>query len=494
MVDQDRPNILLITTDQQRYDTAGPARPSFLRTPHLDLLTREGIWFNRAYADCPICVPARMSIMSGRSGISHGMTLNGSSSDVLLNRPTLPGLLSAAGYQSVGIGKMHFTPPRARHGFDQVVLPDDYYAWIREIGYPLRPMRHGLGQNELYPGVSTVPESLTLTSWIAEQSVQFIRERRDPTVPFFLWTSFSKPHPPLDPPEPYASMYADAPISKPFSGSWSSDKNAPEAFVRQRQRLSYDLVPPEVIHAARIAYYGLITHIDYVIGRVLSALQDVNLYNDTLILFTSDHGEFLGDHHAGGKVMFHESSARIPFILRLPKSWTERHHGTTSDALVTHADIVPTLLAAAGVSTESSSDEFDGQDLIELVHGKTRAREVLVAAAHESGTSREGPPAYLAVTDGQWKYIWYPEGPSEQFFDVVNDPTESRDLSREAAVEPHRSKMRDRLIAELQRTAPRWVTDDGLIRIPRRGDTVADRRNQAWPGLHTEYYPVDVKH
>ncbi|MBF8193872.1 sulfatase-like hydrolase/transferase [Nonomuraea sp. K274] len=480
------PNILLITTDQQRHDTIGPRAPEFLRTPHLDHLAREGVRFDAAYAQTAICVPARTSIMTGQSPFAHGMTCNGSTSDVMGRDDTLPAVLRGRGYGTAAIGKMHFTPPRARHGFDELVLPDDYYRWMRESGIPERPMRTGLGQNELYPGTSTVPESLTLTSWIAEESVRYIRDRRDPTAPFFLWTSFSKPHPPLDPPEPYASMYRDAPIPEPVFGDWSGDDRCPEAVKRWRQRQSYDLVPPGVIKAARAAYYGLVTHIDYAIGHILAALQDVGLFDDTLIVFTSDHGEYLGDHHTGSKVFFHDASARLPFLLRPPKSWHTHWHGTASEALATHADILPTLLAAAG---GRPGPGVEGQNLLAVLSGDEPPRSHLCATATEAPSA---DPLYHAITDGRHKYIWYPEGPASQLFDLADDPLELTDLSGEERTAGVQEDLRRELVRHLNEYGS--LTCDRLPETPPRGDSTADRRARSWPGYHTEWTEADVRH
>lgn len=483
-----RPNIVLITTDQQRFDTVRPWAPDFLRTPHLDHLAREGVTFRRAYAQTPVCVPARASVMTGRSPFDHGITCNRSTSDAMGREGTLPAVLRSAGYATAAIGKMHFTPQRARHGFDEMILPDDYYRWIAGLGPGIAPMRTGLGQNELYPGVATVPEALTLTAWIAEEAVRYIRDRRDPTVPFFLWVSFSKPHPPLDPPEPYASMYRDAPVPEPIRGGWSEhDETCPVAFARQRQRHGFDLIPPPVIRAARQAYLGLVTQIDYALGRVFAALQDVGLFDETLLLFTSDHGEFLGDHRSGNKIMFHEPSARLPFLLRPPKSWPAERAGGTSDALVTHADILPTLAAAAGATPPST---VDGLDLLRLLDGEVPARAHLIGTATER--AQDATPIYLAVTDGRWKYIWYPEGGQQQLFDLVSDPEERDD--RRAAEPAVLEKLRATLVEELTRRGSPWASGGDLIQVPLRGDTVAERRRQAWPGYHTERYDADVRH
>ena len=478
-----QPNLLLITTDQQRYDAAGDAAPSFLRTPHFNQLCREGIRFPNARADCPICVPARVGIMTGKTVFGHGMDTNGPTSSVMGRDDTLPAMLREQGYQTAAIGKMHFGPMRARHGFDEMLLPDDYYRWMEQSGYPTKPMRHGLGQNELYPGMATVPEALTLTNWTAEQCVSYIRDRRDPNLPFFLWCSFSKPHPPLDPPEPYYSMYRNAPIPEPIFGDWSEDPRCPIPFQRHRESWSCDIIPPEIIREARAAYYGLITQIDYNVGRVLAALQDDHLLQDTLIIYTSDHGEFLGDHHSGGKFTFHEASARVPFVVRLPRSWGDRRHGSECDALATHADILPTFLAAAGGTPGAA---IEGRDLIACARTGEAPREFLEATAMDG--------LYFGITDGQWKYVFYPEGGSEQFFDLRNDPLELRDLALHGEEQEPMAALRAEMIRRHEARGSNWVKDGQLVRVAPRGDSVADRRNLAWPGWHTEHCGIDVCH
>lgn len=477
------PNILLITTDQQRFDAAGDAAPAFMRTPHYDHLCREGIQFTSARADCAICVPARVSIMTGKTVFEHGMDGNGNTTDVMGREGTLPTRLRECGYQTAAIGKMHFGPMRSRHGFDEMLLPDDYYRAMERSGQPLQPMRHGLGQNELYPTMATVPEAQTLTNWIAEQCVDYIRNRRDPNHPFFLWCSFSKPHPPLDPPEPYYSMYRTCDIPEPVFGDWSESPDCPIPFARHRDAWSCDLVPPEIIREARAAYYGLITQIDYNVGRVFAALQDLEMFNDTLILYTSDHGEFIGDHHTGGKFTFHEASAHVPCALRLPQSWENRCYGSACASLVTHADILPTLVAAA---CGSAPDDLEGLDLTALARGEIEGRDFLEGTA-DGGT-------LFAITDGRWKYLYYPEGGSEQLFDLESDPQELHDLAPAGQCGAEITRLRDEMIRRHQARGSKWVEDGRLVQLPRQNDTTADRRNHPWPGYHTKDCGLDVCH
>ncbi len=480
----EKPNILLVTTDQQRFDTCAQQAPSFMRTPHFNLLCREGVTFTRAYADCPICVPARVGIMTGKYVFHHGMWGNGKTSQVMGRTSTLPAYLRELGYQTAAIGKMHFSPQRARHGFDEMILPEDYYRWIRKTGFPFQPMRHGLGQNEMYPGMATVPESLTLTSWIAEQCLEYILERRDPTVPFFLWCSFTKPHPPFDPPEPYYSMYRNCPIPEPVYGDWAGPEHCPLPFRRFREALDYDILPPEIIREARAAYYGLITQIDYNLGRVLSALQDLGMLENTLIIYTSDHGEYLGDHHTCSKVFFHEPSARIPFVLRMPKTWTNRCYGSQIHTLVTHADILPTIVSAAG---GSPPEDTDGIDLIKLARGQIESRTYLEAGA-------AGTKGYTAITDGRWKYIYYPEGAGEQLFDLQSDPRELKNLAFLAEFKEEKERLKNELISRHKARNSSLVAENNFVALPPGKDTTADHRNSSWPGFHTDFYQIDVRH
>jgi len=176
---EQRPHILLITTDQQRWDTIGDAKPPFMQTPHLDRLIHQGVWFRRAYADTPVCVPARMGIMSGKLSHGHGCSGNGPSSQFIGHDDTLPHYLGELGYETVAIGKMHFNPTRCHHGFQTFIHALDYYDQMKAEG--LNPLAHGLGQTERYATMGTVPEHKTLTSWTAERARHFIERQRDPT-------------------------------------------------------------------------------------------------------------------------------------------------------------------------------------------------------------------------------------------------------------------------------------------------------------------------
>jgi choline-sulfatase len=478
-----QPNILLITTDQQRFDTVRPFAPSFLRTPHLDFLQQEGVNFTHAYSDCPLCVPARCTILSGQYASTHGMLGNGQSSDALREVSTLPMVLNDAGYQTAAFGKMHFGPQRCRHGFQEMVLPDDYYRWMRTSGNAQQPMRHGMGQNELSPTMATVPESLTLTAWTAQQTAEYIRFRRDPTRPFFLWCSFAKPHPPLDPPEPYYAMYRNAAIPEPALGDWIDDETCPSCMRQHRRHYLSERLTPEVIREARAAYYGLITQIDHNIGCILQALQDDELLAETLVVFASDHGEYLGDHRMSAKSLAHESSAHVPLILRLPASTAGDLVDTSCETPVTLVDLMPTILAAAGAEPPAG---LEGRDLAAMARGDTGTRRY--AMIHGANSRCFG------ITDGRWKYIYFPHGGVEQLFDLERDPTEVHNLvGRPEHATEHARLSRD-LIQLVQDRGIHAVAGGRWVARPPMEVDIRRSGNWHWPGFHSEHYWKDVRH
>lgn len=496
-VEQTRPNIVLITTDQQRFDTCGAAAPPWMRTPHINWLERDGITFTSAYADCPVCVPGRASYMTGQSVFRHGMATNAPTCDYFGCENTLPTLLGECGYQTVGIGKLHFHPQRIRHGFDETITLDQYYRQMRHSGSDLQPRRHGLGENEFYATMGTVPEAQTLTSWITEQAVEFLTNRRDPTVPFFLWVSYSKPHPPLDPPEPYYSMYRGVDTGTPWMGDWESDDTRPQMLAGRRKGQNIDRMCPELIHEARAAYYGLITQIDYNIGRVIAALQDKGTFSNydtndnTLIAFTADHGDHIGDHQMIAKGDFLEGSSHVPMVVRLPRTWKNRCVGTRVSEPVTLHDLLPTCMRAVGGRVP---DDVDGQDMIALACGELDSpRELIVGG---QGFNQRAPDriAWAGATDGHWKYIWYYADGAEQLFHLAEDPHECRDLAADPAHAERKASLRDAVVTFLEKQGGQFLRDGVLYSREASLPSEAVARTRSFPGLMLDTHPSDVLH
>lgn len=477
----ERPNILLITTDQQRFDTIYAAGNRHIRTPHLNWLSHRGVRFDRCYSDAPVCMPARATMMTGRTGYRNDLTTNSSRVRPIDSATSLPGMLTQAGYQTRAQGKMHFSPRRKNYGFEHMELLEDYYRYMAKHPEYGVPADHGMGQNEMEPAISTVSESYSLTHWTMERSVEFL-ETRDETRPFFLWTSFSKPHPPFDPCLHYWLQYKDAEVPPPVYGDWSAEvESVPPGFRAATSVLSScDRFDAALIADVRRAYYALITQIDYNLGRLFARMRELGVLDNTLILFTSDHGDLLGDHHVGAKGVFLEGSAHVPMLMRVPEVEASGDvQGKVCDALVSPADIYTTCLSAAGV-TPPDAYVVDGMDLREVATGERR-RETFV------GVSKQ----HYAVIRGQYKYTYCAAGGSELLFDLDADPYEQHDLAGDDAFAPVKAELREALVAELAEVRPEYL-DDGALPVDDPPDLEALRGN--WPGFHSRERPEDVMH
>ena len=478
----DRPNILLITTDQQRFDTIHAAGNPKIRTPHLNWLLDGGVRFTRCYSDAPLCVATRATIMTGRHGYTNGLTSNAGEPRPIRPETSLPGLLTRAGYQTRAQGKMHFNPMRCTYGFEQWEILEHYYRELARHPEVGTPKDHGIGENEMEPVVSTVPESHSLTHWTVRRSVDFL-ETRDPDRPFFLWTSFAKPHPPLDPCEPYWRMYENVDVPMPVTGDWSQrPEDVPPAFMQGTWHLNQcDRFDNELIRAARRAYYACITQIDYNLGLLFARMRELDLFENTLILFTSDHGDMMGDHHMGAKMNFFEGSAHIPMLVRGPRELIpEALCGTTCDGLANPADVYTTAMAAAGVEIPERWP-VDGLDLLAMARGEAE-RPRLHGQCMNSH----------AVLEGHYKYMFHEAGGTEMLFDLDTDPMERNELIRAGGHADVLERMRGRLV---ERLGPDHaaVQDGALVATAPEPEERAVRA-RSWPGYHSIGVPADVLH
>ncbi|ANY72014.1 arylsulfatase [Paenibacillus ihbetae] len=464
---QERPNMLLITVDQMRFDCLSIAGHPVVETPNLDELARTGVRFSRAYSATPTCVPARAAIFTGQSQRTHGRV--GYQDRVPWKyEKTLPGELAQAGYHTQCVGKMHVYPARSLMGFHNVVLHDgylhhnrnnhsipmqehydqvdDYVPWLRERVPGADLIDLGLDCN-----ASTVarpwhlPEMLHPTNWTVTQSIDFLR-RRDPGKPFFLWMSFVRPHPPFDPPQAYLDLYEEAEIPEPPVGDWAEKEDVSQAGLSPVT--GRGLVPKRRLRKAMAAYYALITHLDHQIGRFLQALHEYGELNNTVIVFTSDHGELLGDHHLFRKSLPYEGSAHVPFIVNDPGNRLGLKRGLVADQLVELRDIMPSLLEAAGVPVP---DTVEGQSIWGLASAEQGGKKGAVAwRSHLHGEHAQGLQSSHWVTDGKAKFIWYSQTGEEQFFDLEHDPQELHNAIED---EPHQERInhwRSVLVRELE--------------------------------------------
>jgi len=474
------PNILLITTDQQRWDTIHAAGNGSIFTPHLNWLHDTGIHFSRAYTDCPVCMPARATIMTGMPGYRHGAVGN-THSEPMRGRTTLPEILTRAGYETRAQGKMHFHPMRKKFGFETMELSHDYYRRQLQTDPDRMGARHGVGQNEMEPVIGSVDENHTLTRWVINRSIDFL-ETRDEERPFFLWTSISKPHPPFDPSRKFWDLYREMEMPEAIRGDWSESwEHIPPGFLQPTAHLNnvYRFSPQQLENIRR-AYYACITEIDTNLGLLFTALRELGLFENTLILFTSDHGEMLGDHNMGGKSTFLEGSAHIPLIMRPPGEWDqEPSRGTVCDSLVTLQDILPTCLEAAGL-TGQLPEWANGRSLMGLPKGAPGRERIFGQCGDIFG-----------VIEQDWKYLCLNDGESELLFNLAKDPEERVNRAKEEAGRCRR--MQAALVEELEAAGSEAVADGQLVRkAPKSVEDV--RRWSLWPGFHRNDSETDLLH
>jgi arylsulfatase len=467
----ERPNIVLLMTDQHRGDCLGVEGHPALQTPHLDDLATRGARFRHAYTACPLCIPARRTLLTGAKPRSHGVV---GGYDTWLNLPTLPELLSRAGYQTHLCGKLHLWPTRKLYGFDSADWSDgpypgalgDYGRFLRREGILDADAYHAHGAmlNSWVSRPWHLPDRFHFTNWVTTCALEFL-ERRDPTVPFFLKVSYFDPHQPVTPPPFYFDRYMNMDLPEPFVGDWARIVDAPRRGTATRAFRG--ALEPLIMKQYRAGYYGSINHIDDQIGRILfrfwdpSANNDWNLGLNTIFIFVSDHGEMLGDHQHFKKRQPYEPSARVPLLMLFPESMSVSG-GQVRDEVVELMDIMPTLLDAAGVEIP---DTVDGRSVLPLLRGQeTEWREYIhgECASFDRATATGG---MQYVTNGQRKYIWYPVEGRELFFDLENDPHEMQNLIGNAAYGEEIQCWRSRLIHELQDRSEEFVREGQLVQL-----------------------------
>jgi hypothetical protein len=313
-----RPNILFLMGDQHRGDCLGADGNRVVITPNLDRLAREGARFRCAYTSVPSCTPARAGILTGLSPWRHGMLGYGRIAPEYPRE--LPRLIRAAGYYTLGIGKMHFHPQRNTHGYDRTILDEsgrvesagfvsDYRRWFRSVAPDLDPDATGIGWNDHRAKAYVLSEHLHPTSWTGAEAVKFLEDYKD-TRPFLLKVSFARPHSPYDPPPRWWKRYQDAQLPERVIGAWA-ERHAQWGKPYRNDLWQGDL-GAEKVRQARQGYYGNVSFIDEQIGRMLEVLEKRGLLENTLILYTADHGDMTGDHHLWRKTYAYEASARIP--------------------------------------------------------------------------------------------------------------------------------------------------------------------------------------
>lgn len=455
-----RPNIVFILTDQMRWDCLGVLGHPVVKTPNLDRMAREGTVFTAAYSSCPSCIAARASIFTGQRPTTHGRL--GYQDKVPWNyKNTLAEVLSNSGYQTHCVGKTHFYPQKLPLGFETQDsyeclqnfgngYVNDYFKWLEERT-DIKERDHGLGSNSWVGGASVLPEKWHNNSWVVTRGIDFLK-RREKERPFFLNLSFHRPHAPLDPPSEYLEIYKDSEIPPVPGGDWAEKYNIP---VTDKNAWCGHL-NSEILAESRKAYYAQISHIDAKIGHFMQTCEEIT-EGPTWYIFTSDHGEMLGDHNLFRKTYAYEGSAKIPMII-LPPEGSLNHK---SDAPVLQEDIMPTILEAADIEIPES---VEGSSMLPLTASTTDYEwRNFLHGEHSNCYNKDHGVQYL--TDGKEKYIWYTSTGEEQFFDLFNDPNELHNLAEATDSKERVLLWRERMIAELAKR-PEDGLSDGKKLLP----------------------------
>ncbi|MGC5772108.1 sulfatase family protein [Paenibacillus pabuli] len=465
-----KPNILLITSDQQHWNTIG-AFNSEIETPNLDRLAQEGTTFERAYCPSPVCTPSRSSIITGMYPSQHGAWTLGTK--LLENRHTVGEDFQENGYRTALIGKAHFQPLRGTdeypslesypllqdldfwrsfhgpfYGFDHVELARNhtneahvgqhYASWLEERGcthwrdYFLPPT------GTMDPSVKHkwgIPEEYHYDNWIAERTNALLEQYREEEQPFFLWSSFFDPHPDYLVPEPWDALYDPELLTIPAVVEGEHEHNPPHFKLTQDEDpdFSYLQETSHSIHGYQshltsererkqlvATYYGMISLMDKYIGKILDQLDKLGLYDNTVVVFTTDHGHFFGQHGLQHKGGFHyEDLIRLPFIVRYPGKVPA---GKQNDAIQSLVDLAPTFLSLCGIQPPN---EMTGVDQSQVWMGlDSQARDhALCEFRHEPTTIHQ-----KTYVDARYKLTLYYRQTYGEIFDLQEDPGELRNL------------------------------------------------------------------
>jgi arylsulfatase A-like enzyme len=524
-------NILFIMCDQLRWDYLSCYGHPNLETPVIDSLAKRGVMFNRAYCQSPVCGASRMSFYTGRYVNSHGASWN--FVPLRIGEQTIGDHLRPRGIRTALVGKTHMRADYAgiarlgidldsdegtlasECGFEPYERDDGihpssnhdpfpkYNDYLREQGFegdnpwedwansaegPNGELLSGWYlENSKYP--ARIPAEHSETAYITGRAIDFMEEASDD--PWCLHLSYIKPHWPYMAPAPYASMYGPEDTYSPIRSE--TEKNDPHsvfgAFINQR--VSQTMSREEVRNSVLPGYMGMIKQIDDEIGRLLKYMESKDLMDNTMIVFTSDHGDYLGDHWMGEKDLFHEPSVHIPLIVYDPSTAADKTRGMVCDELVEAVDLAPTFVEAIGGYPQPHI--FDGRALQPLLHGE-KVDDWRSYVISEYDYAFMDPRLELKTSprdcwlrmifDGRFKYV-YCENYRPMLFDLEMDPEELTDLGDHPDFEKERNRLEKLLFEWAMKPRQRVTVTDGLL------ETVDVQRNISQAGILIGYYNAE---
>ncbi len=418
---------MFILPDQLRADFVGCYGADFAKTPNIDALAQNGVMYNRCISPSPICVPARASMLTGENALANNVLHNGAwlaPNHEECGLHTWPKILSEQGYNTVAVGKMHFYPWDILEGFQEriisedkrhVHIKDDYAIALAEQGHQ---KYHGL-DCEGYVETkgcfeNPLPKALQADTWICDKACDYIKEYKE-DQPFAMMVGLVSPHCPYDPDTDDLALFQDTQMPAPIENTAESD-----SFV-EMQRQSYlgswcGIDYKGLSHAQKIAirkhYSALIYRIDACVGKLIKTLKEKGVYQDTVIIFASDHGDMVGDYSMVGKHLFYEPSVKVPFIVQDPAL----QGGVKDDQLISLTDVRAAILHIAGVENTQTNDS-----ILLPCYQDPAANET---ERYIFGMTDIG----MMITSKQWKYCRYANG-QVHLFDLYHDKEERINLA-----------------------------------------------------------------
>lgn len=500
-----KPNILFIMTDQQRYDTLHANGNSIIKTPHLDALAAQSANFSNFFIQAPVCVPSRQTFFTGRYPHSHKNRVNYTMldpSETLLQR-----YLQNVGFQTAFVGKLHYYPASRDFalstGFGRGLIHDggpadccsDYVAWLRDNGFDTEKRYRACLSGEENPFINILPENLHETVWCGEKTRETLSDLSKNDSPFFLFSSYWRPHSPFEVPRPWADMYKDADIPLPDAPD-DAYMNTLTAPVRELATRGGDLHNHDdrmrVLWEYR-AYYAAISQIDDEIGKTLAHLRTLGLENNTIVIFASDHGDLMHEHGIIDKNVFFDPAVHVPFMIRWPDVINPRRYYDLTES----TDVLATLFELCGLVPPARQQGRSfaryitggalGSDYSprEYVFAENIIPEVITGKRwdyrYEKGKGVGGirhPDAKMIRSKG-WKYNYYP-GSGEELYDLIRDAGENINRADDSACAGIKAQMKSALLDwtitadEADQIAPVWYlvkdAEGGWVSSPLKPD------------------------
>jgi choline-sulfatase len=452
-----------------------------VQTPNLDRLAEHGVRFDAAYSPCPLCAPARASLMTG-TYISQNKVWD-NAAPLASDQPTFAHYLTLAGYDTVTSGKMHYAGPDQLHGLNRRLTTDIYPASFSWVPTPHRARenrfidrrQHANGYRLPRVGVAPWSQFLAYDTETQFRALEYLRARAlgSEERPFFLCVSYHCPHDPFLVPQDLWDLYEGAEIEIPrYPDNLEQTYSAMDRWLNAYHGTDrIDIRQPESLVALRRSYYALVTWIDRLVGELLEEVDRLGMGNHTAIVFTADHGDMLADKNMVQKRSFYEMSSRVPMVMRLPGG---AGAGTTSTQPVNLIDLAPTFLQMAGVENWVP---VDGRSLLPCVEG-TETDRVTFSESHTNGVYE---PCFM-VRRGKFKYV-YIRNERGQLFDLEEDPGEWRNLCGDPAYAQLEADLRALI---LSRFDPDAIEEELCLSLERR--TLLKAANQA-NDLHWDYSP-----